>query len=123
MDITYNIIIVLLIVNFILLLFLIYFIKRTSKLTERLSKISFDKKSTEVKHGKAWEEFVPFLEDFPYRKENFKFIGNPIDGIAFEDDRIAFVEIKTGRSQMSSRQKEIRRLIENGNIEFKELRY
>jgi predicted Holliday junction resolvase-like endonuclease len=120
---TLNLIFGLCLVIFILIIILIHFIKKTNKLEEKISDLKSSKKSVEVKYGQTWEEFVPFLEDFPYTKENFKFIGNPIDGIAFEDNKIAFVEIKTGHSKMSEKQKHIKDLIEQGKIEFKELRY
>ena len=121
--ITTNIIFGLLITGFILFILLIYFIKKVNNLEEVINSLKFKKKSLEVKHGKTWEEFVPFLADFPYTKENFKFIGSPIDGVAFEEDKIAFVEIKTGSSKMNEKQKHIKELIEQGKIEFKELKY
>ena len=54
--------------------------------------------------------------------KNFRFIGNPIDGIQFEEDGIVFVEIKTGRSRLSKPQKGIRNLINEGKVSFIEFR-
>ena len=47
----------------------------------------------------------------------------PIDGVIFGKDKIKFVEIKTGESQLSGKQKKIRKMIENGQVEFMEVRY
>ena len=68
------------------------------------------------------EQFMPFLEQYPYNENNFRFIGTPIDGIQFEDDKIIFVEFKTADSRLTVKQKEIRDLINKGKIEFKEFR-
>ncbi len=47
----------------------------------------------------------------------------PIDGVIFGDDMIKFIEIKTGNAQLSSKQKKIKKMIENNQVEFKEVRY
>lgn len=61
---------------------------------------------------------APFFSDWPYDPNTFRFIGNPIDGIQFNDDGIIFVEIKTGKSRLSNGQKHIKKLIKEGNIYF-----
>ncbi len=47
----------------------------------------------------------------------------PIDLIAFDKDTIKFIEVKTGQSQLSPKQKYIKKQIEEGRVEFKEVRY
>ena len=123
MDLQTRIILFLVIILFFLMLLVIFLVKNNIGLKEKLKELHSLKRSGEVKHGKAWEEFVPFLKSFPYDKERFKFIGDPIDGIVFEDNRIAIVEIKTGSSKMSAKQKRVQELVELGRVEFKELRY
>jgi len=83
----------------------------------------FDYRSLYVKHGKHWEQFAPFLKDFPGNKENFRFIGMPIDGIIFDDDEIKFVEIKTGNGKLSEKQQRVKNLVERKKVSWKELRY
>ena len=68
------------------------------------------------------EQFLPFLESYPYNEQNFRFIGSPIDGVQFEGDKIIFIEFKAGESGLTARQKEIRDIINKGKIEFKEFR-
>ena len=52
----------------------------------------------------------------------FRFLGAPIDGVQFEDDRIVLVEFKSGQSRLSSRQRRIRDLVREGRVEFREVR-
>jgi predicted Holliday junction resolvase-like endonuclease len=82
--------------------------------------------------GKVSETFAPFLEGFPFKPSECKFLGDPIDYVVFEglDDRnitgIHFVEVKEGSSQLSKHQNQIRDLIDNldsEDITFKEFRF
>ena len=68
------------------------------------------------------EQFLPFLKDYPYDPQNFRFIGTPVDGIQFCDDKIVFIEFKTANSQLSPRQKQIAELVWQKRIEFEEHR-
>lgn len=80
-------------------------------------------KSLRVKFGKSFEHFAPFTKIFPGDKDNAVFMGMPIDYISFDLDTIKFIEIKTGNAQLSPKQKRIKKQIENGEVEFKEVRY
>jgi len=80
------------------------------------------KKSSEVRLGHIAEKLAPFLEDFPYSPEDATFLGQPIDYIVFDDSSIVFVEIKTGKSKLSAKQRHIRDLIKNKFVEWKEIR-
>ncbi|MBN2567530.1 hypothetical protein JXB02_05610 [Candidatus Woesearchaeota archaeon] len=71
-----------------------------------------------VRHGKAWEQFVPFMRSYPFDPQNFRFLGSPIDGISFEEDRIVFIEIKTGASRLSAKQQKVRQQVDEGKVEF-----
>jgi predicted Holliday junction resolvase-like endonuclease len=80
------------------------------------------KKSSEVRLGQIAEKLAPFLEDFPYNPEDATFLGQPIDYIIFDDTSIVFVEIKTGKSKLSAKQRHIRDLVKNKYVEWKEIR-
>jgi len=80
------------------------------------------KKSSEVRLGQIAEKLAPFLEDFPYSPEDATFLGQPIDYIIFDDASIVFVEIKTGKSKLSAKQRHIRDLVKNKYVEWKEIR-
>jgi predicted Holliday junction resolvase-like endonuclease len=84
----------------------------------RFQQIQHDKISSEVRVGKIGENMAPFLEDWPYDPNTFRFLGNPVDGIQFCDDEIIFVEIKTGKSRLSKGQKRARDLIQQGKVSF-----
>ena len=75
-------------------------------------------KGQSVKHGQMAEQFMPFMTEFPYDPQDFKFLGQPIDGVVFEDDRIVLIEFKTGKSNLSPSQRNIRQLAEKRKIEF-----
>ena len=85
---------------------------------KKYSKLLHQKKSSEVRVGKIGENMAPFLEDWPYDPNSFRFLGNPIDGIQFADDKIRFVEIKTGKARLSASQKWIRDLVKKGKVSF-----
>lgn len=81
------------------------------------------KASISVKHGKLLEHFIPWIKKiFPYNPERFRFIGNPIDGILFDEDKIVFMEFKTGKSRLNDSQKKIKYLVKNKKVEWKEIR-
>ena len=88
----------------------------------KLRDVHFAKRSLSSKYGKTTEQFMPFLDDYPYNPSNFRFIGTPIDGLQFEDNAIIFIEFKTANSKLSEKQKNIKDLIESKKVYFKEFR-
>ncbi|MFH0970220.1 MAG: Holliday junction resolvase-like protein [Candidatus Diapherotrites archaeon] len=96
--------------------------KRVQELGEYVNTLSFSKQSQSVKYGKMSEQWIPLSEKFPYEKERFRFIGNPVDGIAFLDDKIVFCEFKSNTSRLTEKQEEIKRLVKEKKIEWFELR-
>jgi len=87
-----------------------------------LRQVHFQKRSLSTKYGKTSEQFMPFLRQYPYDAGNFRFIGTPIDGVQFENDKIVFVEFKTSTSQLSEKQKKIKEQIAAKKIIFEEFR-
>ncbi len=116
---------ILAVVILLLLLLLIYFYKRTKNLKKEVENLKFNQQSSAVKHGQAWENFVPFMPEFEKvaNKDNFTFIGMPIDGICFDEEAIKFIEIKTGKSQLSQKQKHIKELINAKQVQWHELNF
>ena len=94
------------------------------KQLEDINKIISQKKSSEVRLGQISEHFAPFLKDFPYDTKNIRFLGSPIDLILFDIDnnRIIFIEVKTGKSSQTKKQRQIRDIIKAGNIEYEVMR-
>ena len=96
--------------------------KKLEEETESRKKTLSQKKSSEVRLGHIAEKLAPFLEDFPYEPENATFLGQPIDYIVFEEEEIVFIEIKSGNSQLSQKQRIIRDLVKNKCVSWKEIR-
>ena len=65
---------------------------------------------------------APFLNDWPYDPNNFRFLGNPIDGIQINEDAIILIEIKTGGARLSKSQKRTRQLVKEGKVYFETFR-
>ena len=58
------------------------------------------------------------MKYYPYNADNFRFVGDPIDGIQFEKNIILFVRFKKNDAPRSKEQNHIKTLLENGNIEW-----
>ena len=74
-------------------------------------------------YGRITEQWFPLTDGFPYDSQGFRFIGSPIDGIQFAEDRIIFCEFKVNRSELSESQKRIRELVRQGRVEWQEFRF
>ena len=107
--------IILVLVAIIIILFIMW--RRAS---ERHADVTFAKQSLSSKYGKMSEQFMPFLKDYPYDPQNFRFLGSPIDGIQFANDKIIFIEFKTNSSQLTPHQRQIAELVWNKKVEFEE---
>jgi predicted Holliday junction resolvase-like endonuclease len=105
-----------------LIVLLVYLFKKNLSLQRSLDELFFKKSSQSVKYGKLTEQWIPFSERFPFNPENFRFLGSPVDGIAFNEDCIVFVEFKTASSSLNEKQKKIKELIQNKKIEWFELK-
>lgn len=93
-------------------------IVQTKLLQEKYDKELHFRKSSEVRLGKIGENLAPFLNGWPWKPRQFRFLGNPVDGIQFNDDEIIFVEIKTGKAKLSKGQKNTKELIKAGKVSF-----
>ncbi len=78
--------------------------------------------------GKVTEHLVPHMPVFPYNPKDARFIGSPIDLIVFDgaDEGmvrdVIFLEIKTGSSSLSPRQKQIKDAIDAGRVLWRVLK-
>ncbi len=113
-----------------LLLFLLLIIQ-TIRLHRNHSSLRSDaiKRSRSVIGGQVAEQLAPFLPGFPCHPADARFIGKPVDFIAFpgltEDNtvhEVLLIEVKTGKSALSGREKEIRRAVAEGRVRYVEYR-
>ncbi len=85
-------------------------------------------KSKSVIAGKITEHFVPFLPDFRFNPKDARFMGTPVDLIVFDgldDDAlrdIYFIEVKTGSSTLSKRQRQIRDAVQGQRVRWLEIK-
>ena len=90
--------------------------------TEKRKKVLSQKKSGEVRLGHIAETLAPFLDQFEFEPERCSFLGQPIDYISFGDDENTFIEVKSGNSQLSQKQRHIRDLVKQKAVSWKEIR-
>jgi len=96
--------------------------KQILEVSEQKKKVTSQKKSSEVRLGHIAETLAPFLDQFEFDPETCTFMGRPIDYISFGDDEITFIEVKSGKSQLSAKQRHIRDLVNNKLVAWKEVR-
>lgn len=90
--------------------------------SESRKKILSQKKSSEVRLGNIAETLAPFLDQFDFDPETCTFLGKPIDYISFAEEGITIIEVKSGKSQLNSKQRQIRDQIKDGLVSWKEIR-
>tara|TARA_B100000745_G_scaffold207831_1_gene137442 strand:- start:71 stop:451 length:381 start_codon:yes stop_codon:yes gene_type:complete len=89
-----------------------------TRVSRKLKQEQFRNRSLSSKYGKITEQFLPLVDSYPWNSEKFRFLGSPIDGVQFEDDKVIFVEFKTGDSQLSKDQRHIRDIVQANKVEF-----
>jgi len=78
--------------------------------------------------GKFVEKFIPFLQHVSYEPADMHFLGQPIDYVVFDGlhedkvSKIVFLEVKTGQSQLTKRERSVRDAIKNKRVEWREIR-
>ena len=100
----------------------LFVIKKSSK-SERKDAVN---RSRAVLSGQMIEQVAPFL---PCNPADVRFVGKPIDFIAFPGavsnkpiSEILFIEVKSGNSVLSEREKEIKLAVEKGKVRYVEYR-
>ena len=107
----------------ILLVLILFFAFLTKKYRSLYLKEKRSKASISVRHGKFLEHYIPWIKKvFPHNPKKFRFIGNPIDGILFDEDKIIFMEFKTGNSTLNKKQRKIKSLVKKKMVEWKEIK-
>ena len=112
-----------LILVIILFILYIYFSsKYQSSLRNQIRDLDHRFRSKNTLHGQTFEQWMPFVQEYPGDPKNFRFLGSPIDGIQFEEDKIILVEFKTGNSALKTQQRLIRDLVKANKVEWLEFR-
>lgn len=121
--------ILLVVVIFILILALIIQRFRMNSLLKKERQDAV-KRSRAVLGGQMIEQVAPFLPDFPCNPADVRFIGKPVDFIGFSGlaendcvDEVLLIEVKTGESKLSGREKEIKNAVKNGRVRYVEYKF
>lgn len=95
---------------------------KVAKLQEELQALGSSKQSLATTYGRITEQWAPFMAGYPHDPRRFRFLGSPVDGIQFEEDRIVFVEFKANQSRLTPGEQRIRQLVEEKRVEWLEFR-
>ncbi len=86
------------------------------------------KRSRAALTGSFSEQLAPYMPGFKYSPTEVRFIGKPIDFVVFkgldsrEPQEVVFVEVKSGKSQLSTVERKLRDAIKQGNVSWEEYR-
>ncbi len=101
----------------------LYYKRKADRLREQLEDELRRGRSLSTVYGQISEQWFPLMDGFPYDSQSFRFIGSPVDGIQFEEDRIVFCEFKTNRSSLTPIQRRIKQLIESRQVYWEEFNF
>jgi predicted Holliday junction resolvase-like endonuclease len=90
-----------------------------SMLTEERTR----QRSISASYGRITEQWFPLMEKYPYDSANFRFLGTPIDGVQFEEDKIVFVEFKSRKAELSTQQRRLKQMIQAGKVTWEEFHF
>ena len=85
-------------------------------------------KSRAVLGGHFSEQLAPFLPGFEFKPNECMFMGKPIDFIVFNGmdekniNEVVFVEVKSGKSKLSSQEKNLKEAIDKKKVRWTEYR-
>jgi len=94
---------------------------------DRIRKDAIER-SARTLSGRTLEKLIPFLDKFPYNAHDLRWLGDPIDFIIFDGysekspKQIVFCEVKSGDSNLSKSQNEIKELVEKKKVKWFEFR-
>lgn len=85
-------------------------------------------RSLAVTAGKVHEQLVPYLPEFGFNPKDARFLGSPVDLVIFdgladgEVRRVVFLEVKTGSAPLTTRERQVRTVIDAREVVWAELR-
>jgi predicted Holliday junction resolvase-like endonuclease len=86
------------------------------------------RRSRAVLGGLAAEQLAPYLPGFPFDPTELRFIGKPVDFLAFvgaskgKIEEVAFVEVKSGNAVLSPVERSLREAVKAGRVRWVEYR-
>ena len=107
----------------VLFVVVLYYRRKVDRLEDLLLEQDTRTRSLSTVYGQISEQWFPLMDRFPYDSRGFRFIGSPVDGIQFEEDRIVFCEFKSNRSALSPAQKRIKQLVQSRQVYWEEFHF
>lgn len=96
--------------------------RKYEQLSGQYATLLSGKKRSEITTGQIAEKLVPFLKYFEHNPKDALFCGNPIDYIVFGEKVITFIEVKTGKARLTKKQRRIKELVQQKEINWEEIR-
>jgi predicted Holliday junction resolvase-like endonuclease len=101
-----------------------------AELPDRLESERSDavRRSRAVLGGLAAEQLAPYLPGFPFDPTEVRFVGKPVDFVAFVGsaagriEEVAFVEVKSGGAGLSPVERSLRDAVKGGRVRWVEYR-
>ena len=84
-------------------------------------------RSDATTRGRISENIAPYLPGFNFEARDARFLGSPIDFVVFdglhenECHRVVLVEVKSGSSNLSTRERRVRDAVLEGRVEWREI--
>jgi predicted Holliday junction resolvase-like endonuclease len=105
------------------LVYISYLRRRLNVVLGMLEQQSTRQRSLSASYGRITEQWFPLMERYPYDSANFRFLGTPIDGVQFEEDKIIFVEFKARNAELSTTQRRMKQLVQAGKVTWEEFHF
>ena len=105
------------------LYFVIWRLRYSAKIRENAVQ-----RSLAVTAGKVHEQLVPYLPEFGFNPKDARFLGSPVDLVIFDGlaagavRRVVFLEVKTGGAALTTRERQVREVIDAREVVWAELR-
>ena len=105
----------------------VYVLIWQAKYTRQIRRDSVDRSRATIS-GQVHEQLLPYLPDFPFNPKDVRFMGAPVDLIVFDGlsagklERIVFVEVKTGASTLTTRERQVRDMVLARGVSWEEIR-
>ena len=102
--------------------------ERSGRDAEAAAREDAVRRSRAVLTGQIGEQLAPYLPGFPCDPADARFIGKPIDFVAFPGASAGapvealFIEVKTGDSRLSTAERVLREAVEAGRVRWVEYR-
>jgi len=107
-----------------------------NSMTQEMRKQKGRAASAHTQRGQLLEKWTPFLShpdiDEEWDHKDWSFLGQPIDYVVFnwyqdkaqnlEEGQIVMLDVKSGKSSLTTKQRRIRDLVKAGKLEWREIR-